>query len=94
MTSAWGNPPANPPTYQCVRVFDATGKVLVAEGTCSGISGEFRVPLPAGTYLVEAGGRWENSTGQSLLKPERRTVKIQNGQWVEIAPHGPSGPVP
>ncbi len=94
MTSALGNPPANPPTYQCVKVFDATGKVLIAEGTCSGIYGEFRVPLPAGTYLVEAGGRWENSTGQSLLKPERRTVKIRKGQWVEIGPYGASGPVP
>jgi hypothetical protein len=56
MISASGNPPANPPTYQCVKVFDATGKVMVAEGTRSGIYGEFRVSQPAGTYLVEAGG--------------------------------------
>ena len=94
MTSAWGNPPANPPTYQCVKVFDATGKVLVAEGKCSGTYGEFRVPLPAGTYIVEAGGRWDNSSGKPLLRPERKTVEIRNGQWVEITPHRPNRPVP
>ena len=94
MISAWGNPPANPPTYQCVKIFDAIGKVLVAEGTCSGTYGQFRVPLPAGTYIVEAGGRWDTSSGKPILKPERRTVEIRNGQWVEIAPHGPRGLVP
>ena len=41
MISALGNPPANPPTYQCVKVFDATGKVMVAEGTRSGITENF-----------------------------------------------------
>jgi hypothetical protein len=94
MVSAWGNPPANSPTYRCVKVFDATGKILVAEGTCSGTYGEFRIPLPADTYIVEAGGRWDNSSGKPVLIPERRTVEIRNGQWVEIAPGGPGGPVP
>jgi hypothetical protein len=94
MVSAWGNPPANPPTYQCVKVFDASGKVLVAEGTCSGTYGEFRIPLPAGTYIVEAGSRWDNSSGKPMLKPERRTVEIRNGQWVEIGPRQLPAPVP
>jgi hypothetical protein len=94
MVSAWGNPPAHLPTYRCVKVFDATGKMLVAEGTCSGTYGEFRIPLPAGTYIVEAGGRWDNSSGKPVLIPERRTVEIRSGQWIEIAPRGPSGPVP
>jgi hypothetical protein len=94
MVSAWGNPPANPPTYLCVRVFDATGKVLVASGTCSGIYGDFRVPLPAGTYVVEAGGRWDISGGKPVLRPERKSVEIRNGNWVEITPHRPNAPVP
>jgi hypothetical protein len=92
--SAWGNPPANPPTYHCVRVFDGTGKVLVADGTCSGTYGEFRVPLPAGTYIVEAGGRWDTSSGKPVLRPERKTVEVRNGEWVDIIPHRLNGPVP
>jgi hypothetical protein len=28
MVAGWGNPPANPPTYECVKVLDATGHVL------------------------------------------------------------------
>src|SRR5260370_2680643 len=94
MVSAWGNPPANPPTYLCVRVFDATGKVLVANGTCSGIYSEFRVPLPAGTYVLEAGGRWDISSGKRALRPERKTVEIRNGHWVESTPHGVNAPGP
>lgn len=48
MVAAWSNPPANPPTYECIKVLDATGQTVVAAGTCSGIWGQFRVPLPPG----------------------------------------------
>ena len=56
MVTAWGNPPAEPPTYECVRVLDPTRQRVVAKGTCSGLWGEFRIPLEPGQYIVEAGG--------------------------------------
>src|SRR5260370_19308002 len=76
MVSAWGNPPANPPTYQCVRVFDATEKLLVAYGTCSGTSGEFRVPLPAEVYIVDAGGRRRPHARRPRTVTQRNTIAI------------------
>ena len=94
MVTAWGNPPANPPTYKCVKVLDANGQRLVAEGTCSGMWGKFRVALPPGVYILEAGGSWEASTGGVHFVPNRRRVEVSSGQWVQIAPPTPPGPVP
>ena len=93
MVSAWGNAPLNSPTYQCVRVFDATGRVLVANGTCSGTYGEFRIQLSAGTYVVEEGGRWDITSGKPVLRPERKTVEVRAGHWVDITPHRSKVPV-
>ena len=94
MVAAWGNPPAQPPTYECVRVLDPTGRIEVAKGTCSGLWGEFRVPLEPGHYIVEAGGRWETDHGAVRFVPHHRTVEIKTGEWVEIAPPTPAAPVP
>ena len=81
MVAAWGNAPANPPTYQCVKVFDASGQKLVATGTCSGTWASFRVPLPPGRYVVDKEG-------------ERTTVDVGAGQWVNLSPKPLPGPVP
>jgi len=94
MVAAWGNPPAQPPTYECVRVLDTTGQIVVAKGTCSGLWGEFRVPLEPGQYIVEAGGRWETVHGAVRFVPHQRTVEIKAGEWVEMAPPTPPAPVP
>ena len=94
MVAAWGNPPAQPPTYECVRVLDTTGQIVVAKGTCSGLWGEFRVPLEPGQYIVEAGGRWETVHGAVRFVPHQRTVEIKAGEWVEMAPPSPPAPVP
>jgi len=94
MVAAWGNPPAQPPTYECVRVLDPTGQIVVAKGTCSGLWGELRVPLEPGLYIVEAGGRWETVHGAVRFVPHHRTVEIKAGEWVEMAPPSPPAPVP
>jgi hypothetical protein len=94
MVIAWGNPPAQPPTYACVRVLDSTGQIVIAQGTCSGLWGEFRVPLEPGQYIVEAGGSWETTKGAVRFVPHRRTVDIKAGEWLEIAPPTPPPPVP
>jgi len=94
MVAGWGNPPAQPPTYECVRVLDPTGRIEVARGTCSGLWGEFRVPLEPGHYIVEAGGRWETAHGAVRFVPHHRTVEIKAGEWIEIAPPTLPAPVP
>jgi hypothetical protein len=94
MIAAWGNPPAQPPTYECVRVLDTVQHIVVAKGICSGPRGEFRVPLEPGNYVVEAGGRWETVDGIVRFVPHHRTVEIKPGGWVEIAPPTLPAPVP
>ncbi|HEV3109711.1 MAG TPA: hypothetical protein VGY99_04375 [Candidatus Binataceae bacterium] len=81
MVAAWGNAPANPPTYECVRIFDAGGQKLVATGTCSGTWAQFRVPLVPGRYVVEKRGT-------------RSVIDVGPGQWVNLAPRQLPGPVP
>ena len=94
LTAAWGNPPANPPSTQCVTVYDSAGIDLVARGTCSGMFGNFRVPLAPGRYVVELGGSWESRNGTMLFVPNRRTIEIGEDQWLKLAPPSPPGPVP
>ena len=81
MVAAWGNAPANPPTYQCVKIFDASGQKLVATGTCSGIWGQFSVALPPGRYIVDKQG-------------ERIAVDVAPGQWADLSPKQPPVPIP
>lgn len=81
MVAAWGNAPANPPTYECVKIFDAAGQKLIATGTCSGIWAEFSIPLPPGRYIVDKQGT-------------RTTVNVAPGQWVNLSPREPPIPVP
>ena len=80
MIAAWGNPPAQPPTYECVRVIDMVQQIVVAKGICSGLRGEFRVPLEPGKYIVEAGGRWETAAGAfrypSLNGGNQSTIRL------------------
>jgi len=94
MVSAWGNPPANPPTYECVKIFDSTGQNVVAKGTCSGVWGQFRVPLPPGRYVMESGGSWETVNGAVRFRPNRREIEVKPGEWGKIAPPSPPGPMP
>ena len=94
MIAAWGNPPAQPPTYECVRVIDTVRQIVVAKGICSGLRGEFHVPLEPGKYMVEAGGKWETTAGVMRFVPHHQTVEIKAGEWVEIAPPTPPAPVP
>lgn len=92
--AAWGNPPANPPSTQCLKVFDSSATRLIATATCSGAWGDFRVPLAPGQYVVEVGGSWQSKNGAVSFVPNRKTVEVGAGQWVELAPPSPPGPVP
>ncbi len=94
MVSALGNAPAHAPTYQCVKILDSIGQNVVAKGTCSGIWGQFRIPLPPGRYIMESGGSWETVNGAVRFRPNRREVVIKPGEWVKIAPPKLPGPVP
>lgn len=90
----WGNPPANPPTTQCLKVFDSSATNLIATGACSGMDGNFRVPLAPGRYVVETGGSWQSKNGAVTFVPDRKTVEVGAGQWVKLTPPSPPGPVP
>lgn len=92
--AAWGNSPANPPTTQCLKVFDSSATHLITTGACSGVSGNFRVPLAPGRYVVEVGGSWQPKNGAVTLVPNRKTVEVSAGQWVKLAPPAPPGQVP
>jgi hypothetical protein len=81
MVAAWGNAPADPPTYECVKIFDALSQKLVATGTCSGIWGQFSVALPPGRYIVEKQGA-------------RTAVAVAPGQWADLSPQQPPVPIP
>jgi hypothetical protein len=84
MIAAWGNAPANSPSYQCAKIFDATGKKPIATATCSGTYGQFRVPLESGSYVVEFDG----------MEPHRQTIEVIEGRWTELGPKELPGPVP
>lgn len=95
LITAWGNAPAKLPPSKCVKVFDASGKKLVAEGTCTGISRSFRIQLKPGHYVVELGGHWEQAPGgKTHFVPNRRHLIVQPRQWIDISPQGPSRPLP
>jgi hypothetical protein len=92
MVAAWGNAPANPPTYKCVRVFDSAGRRLVATGVCSGIFGAFRIPLAPGRYLVDK--RPVASSEPAAPGPRSFVVEVKPGKWLRLAPRAPAGRVP
>jgi hypothetical protein len=94
MAAAFGNAPANPPSVDCVKVYDAPGADLIARATCTGISRDFRVRLAPGRYVVEFGGSWQKQNGAMVFVPDRQSIDISEGQWVKIAPPSPPGPVP
>jgi hypothetical protein len=95
MVVAFGNPPTNsPPPTECVKVYDSAATSLIARGTCSGITRDFRVPLAPGRYVVEIGGSWEPKNGAMVFVPARRTIEVGQGQWVNLSPPSPPGPVP
>ncbi|HYA36632.1 MAG TPA: hypothetical protein VEF03_13490 [Candidatus Binataceae bacterium] len=83
-----------PPPSECVRVLDAGGTTEIAKGVCSGVSRQFRVALPPGSYIVEAGGEMQGSGDAAHFVPKRYTVEVQAGQWVEVATPPSRGPVP
>jgi hypothetical protein len=83
MVAAMGNARANPPPYPCARIFDVTGKTLLATATCSGTFGQFRVPLARGKYLVEFHG----------MTPHRQMIEVRNGHWTELGPKAPPAPM-
>lgn len=94
MNAGFGNAPANPPATQCVKVYDSAGVNLIARATCTGMMGDFRVPLPPGHYVVEFGGSWQPRNGAVVFVPDRHSIEIAQGQWVKLAPPSPPGPVP
>ena len=94
VTAALGNAPANPPSTECVKVYDATGVNLIARATCTGIMHDFRVPLAPGRYVVELGGSWEPKNGAMTFVPNRRTIEIGAEQWINLSPPSRPGPVP
>lgn len=91
--SAWGNPPAESPTYACLKVLDSMHRV-VATGSCSGIWQRFRVPLPPGHYILEMGGTLRQTDSSIRFVPHRQEFDIKPGEWLKIAPPAPNGPVP
>lgn len=94
MVAAWGNAPANPPTYECVKIFDSAGQRLIATGVCSGMFGQFRIPLPPGRYLLDR-SLLKNQPGvPPKAQPGSIVVDVNPGQWVNLAPTPPPGPVP
>jgi hypothetical protein len=94
MAAAWGNAPANPQTYECVRIFDSTGRYLIATGVCSGLYAEFRMPLPPGRYIVDR-SMMKPPPGEPP-KPHARSfaVEVRPGQWVSVTPQRRLLPVP
>jgi hypothetical protein len=76
LVAAFGNPPANPPSTQCVTVYDSEGVNLIALGTCSGMFGDFHVPLAPWRYVDELGGRWESRNRAAVFVPNRKTIEI------------------
>ncbi|MGH7916422.1 MAG: hypothetical protein ACREQE_03060 [Candidatus Binataceae bacterium] len=94
MVAVRGNAPANPPSRECVKVYDASGRKLLATAICSGPMASFRLPLAAGSYVVEAGGRWESVNGRVYFRPNRRRVELGVSQWVKLGPQPPPGPLP
>ena len=83
MAAAMGNAAANPRSYQCARIFNVTGKTLLATPTCSGTFGQFRVPLERGTYLVEFDG----------MTPHRQMIEVKKGRFTELGPKAPPAPM-
>jgi hypothetical protein len=94
LARGFGNAPANPPSTECVKVYDATGTNLIARATCTGMMRDFRVQLAAGRYVVEFGGRWQPKSGRVVFVPERRTIDVGRGQWIKLTPPPLPGPVP
>jgi hypothetical protein len=92
--AAWGNPPANPPSTQCLKVFDSSATDLITTGACSGAWGNFRVPLAPGRYVIEIGGSWQSKNGAVAFVPNRKTVEVGAAQWVKLTPPLPPAPVP
>jgi len=95
LSPRFGNMPAQvPPPSECVRVLDANGATEIAKGVCSGVSRQFRVALPPGSYVVEAGGEMQGSGDSAHFVPKRYPVEVQAGRWIEVATPPNRGPVP
>ncbi len=94
MVAAWGNAPANPPTYECVKIFDSSGERLIATGICSGTFAQFRIPLPPGRYLVDRSLLKPPPGAPLKAQPGSQTVDVAPGQWVNLSPKQPPGPIP
>ena len=91
--SAWGNPPAESPAYECLKVLDSTHRE-VATAKCSGIWQQFRVPLPPGHYILEMGSTLRQTDRGVRFVPRRQEFDIRPREWLKIAPPAPIGPVP
>jgi len=94
MVAAWGNAPSNPPTYECVRVFDSTGQRLITTGVCSGTYAQFRVSLAPGHYLVDKSFSRGLPSVPLKAPPSAIAVDVAPGQWVDLPPKALPGPVP
>lgn len=94
MVAAWGNAPSNPPTYECVKIFDSSGERLIATGVCSGTFAQFRIPLPPGRYLVDRSLIKTPPGAQPKAQPGSQSVAVAPGQWVNLSPKAPPRPIP
>src|SRR5262249_32774456 len=93
MITAYGNQPSTaPPPTKCVRVFDSSGKNLIARGVCGGVYRAFRVPLTPGQYLVEIGSPRESRSGTEAGR--RQLVTVLPNRWINLSSPAPSNPIP
>jgi hypothetical protein len=94
MVAAWGNAPANPRSYECVKVYDSSGQRLIATGICSGTFAQFRIPLTPGSYMVDKSLFKGQPGAAPKAQPGSIPVEVQPGRWLNLAPKPPPGPVP
>lgn len=94
MVRAWGNAPANPKRYQCIKVLDEQQRKTIAVGECSGSFAQFRVPLPPGHYVVEYGGHWASVGGKVRFVANRYHITVPANVWIDLSAPAPRNPVP
>lgn len=89
VTLCYGNPPAGgiPTERQCVEAFREGSADMITCGGCGYSDGGFVLPLPPGRYTLD----FQSDQGSP---PERRSVEVRVGQWIDLYALGAkSGPI-